>query len=154
MSRKMVLFVPRPWYRRCCWHITDRLPSVMPCYRDRARCQPPSYFKPTWWAHNPQFHRIETWLSCTPCSQGCSSRVASYIIHDHLPRDHQFWYQTQYLSPLLWTPFMPCFRHRTIAYPVETSRDTFLLCSQCVSFLQLERYSCVHSWDTPEDFPI
>ena len=20
----------------------------------------------TWWAHNPQFHRIETWLSCTP----------------------------------------------------------------------------------------
>ena len=40
--------------------ITDRLPSDMPCYRDRARCQPPFYFKTTWWAHNPQFHKIET----------------------------------------------------------------------------------------------
>ena len=36
----------------------------------------------TWWAHNPQFHRIKTWLSCTPCSQDCSSRVASYAIHE------------------------------------------------------------------------
>ena len=26
--------------------ITDRLPSDMPCYRDRARCQPPFYFNP------------------------------------------------------------------------------------------------------------
>ena len=44
--------------------------------------QRPSYFWTTWWAYNPQFHRIETWLSCTPYSQGCSSRVASYVIHE------------------------------------------------------------------------
>ena len=36
-SRKMVLFVPRPWYRRCCWHITDRPPSDMPYLHDRVR---------------------------------------------------------------------------------------------------------------------
>ena len=45
----------------------------------------------------------------------------------HLPRDHQFCYQTQYLFPLLWTPFTLCFRQRTIAYALETSHGTFLL---------------------------
>ena len=46
--------------------ITDRLFSGMPCYHNRARCLCPSLFYPTWWAHNPRFHRIETWLSWTP----------------------------------------------------------------------------------------
>ena len=32
--------------------IIDRLPSNMPCYHDHARCHHPSYFYPTWWAHN------------------------------------------------------------------------------------------------------
>ena len=31
------------------------------------------------------------------------------------------WYQTQYLFPLLWTPFTLRFRQRTIAYALETS---------------------------------
>ena len=34
--------------------ISDRLPFDTPCYHDRAKCRPPSYFQPTWWAHNPQ----------------------------------------------------------------------------------------------------
>ena len=66
----------------------------------------------------------------------------------HLPVD-LFWYRTQYLFPLLWTPFALCFRQWTIAYPLETSYCTVLLCSRCVSFVKLERYSYVHSWDTP-----
>ena len=36
-SRKMVLFVPRPWYQRVA-DITDRVLSDMPCYHVRARC--------------------------------------------------------------------------------------------------------------------
>ena len=47
----------------------------------------------------------------------------------HLPVD-QFWNQTQYLFPLLWAPFTPYFRHRTIACPLETSHDTSLPCSR------------------------
>ena len=38
----------------------------MPCYHDRARCRRSSYYEHTRWAHNPQFHKIETWHSCTP----------------------------------------------------------------------------------------
>ena len=64
-SRKMVLFVPRPWYRCCCrhnwqatlWHALLSWPCKMSA---------PFLLSTTWWAHNPQFHRIETWLSCTP----------------------------------------------------------------------------------------
>ena len=79
-SRKMVLFVPRPWYRCCCRHIWQatlwHALLSWPC-----KMSAPFLLSTTWWAHNPQFHRIETWLSCTPSSQGCSSRAASYVIH-------------------------------------------------------------------------
>ena len=40
--------------------ITDRLFPAMSSYHNRARCQCLSYFKPTSWTHNPQFHMIET----------------------------------------------------------------------------------------------
>ena len=71
----------------------------------------------------------------------------------HLPSD-QFWYRTQYLFLLLWTPFTLCFRQWTIAYPLETSYCTVLLCCRCVSFVQLERYSYVHTWETPRRFSL
>ena len=38
----------------------------------------------TWWAHNPQFHRIETWLSCTTWCQSYSSCLTLYVIHGPL----------------------------------------------------------------------
>ena len=57
---------PTPLVPNFVANITDRLSSEMPCYHDRAICRRPSYFWTTSWAHNPQFHRIETWLSCTP----------------------------------------------------------------------------------------
>ena len=79
-SRKMVLFVPRPWYRCCCRHIWQatlwHALLSWPC-----KMSAPFLLSTTWWAHNPQFHRIETWLSCTPCCQSYSSRLTSYVIH-------------------------------------------------------------------------
>ena len=79
-EQEMVLFVPRPWYRCCCRHIWQatlwHALLSWPC-----KMSAPFLLSTTWWAHNPQFHRIETWLSCTPSSQGCSSRAASYVIH-------------------------------------------------------------------------
>ena len=65
-------------------NITDRLCFDMSFLCDRARRQCPSFFYPTWWAHNPQFHRIETWLFCTPCCQSYSSCLTLYIIHGPL----------------------------------------------------------------------
>ena len=38
----------------------------------------------TWWAHNPQFHRIETWLFCTTWCQSYSSCLTLYVIHGPL----------------------------------------------------------------------
>ena len=58
----------------------------------------------------------------------------------HLLRDHQFWYRTQYLHLLLWTPSTPYFRHQTIACPLETSHDTSLLCSWYFLKFEFESY--------------
>ena len=140
-SRKLVLFAPRPWYRWCCWRITNRLPSDMPCYHDRARCHRFFYLYFVWWAHNPQFHRIETWLSCTPRLKKLflafdfiwNSRATCPMTY--------FWYQTQYLFPLPRILFALCFKHRMIACPLETSHDTSLLCSRYFLKFRFESYS-------------
>ena len=62
--------------------IIARLPSDLPCYHDHARCHCSSYFLPTWWAHNPQFHRIETWLSCKSLILKYPLQLTSYVIHE------------------------------------------------------------------------
>ena len=107
----------------------------------------------TWWAHNPQIHRIETWLSCTPCCQSYPSCLTFYVIHGP-PACWSILYRTQYLFLLPWTPFTLCSRQWTIAYSLENSYCTVLLCSRCVSFVQLERYSYVHTWETPSRFSL
>ena len=82
-SRKMVLFVPRPWYRCCCRHIWQATHwhalLSWPC-----KMSAPFLLSTTWWAHNPQFHRIETWLSYTPYCQRYSSCLTLYVIHGPL----------------------------------------------------------------------
>ena len=93
----------------------------------------------TWWAHNPQFHRIKTWLSCTPLFLKLFLTLGFvWKITTHLPSD-LFWYQAQYLFPLLWTPFTLCFRQQTIAYPLKASYCTSLHCSWWLLEFQLER---------------
>ena len=112
----------------------------MPCYHDRARCHRFFYLYSVWWAHNPQFHRIETWLSCTPRLKKLflafdfiwNSRATCPVTY--------FWYQTQYLFPLPRILFALCFRHRTIACPLETSHNTSLLCSRYFRKSQFESY--------------
>jgi hypothetical protein len=98
---------------------------------------------PTLNPHPPQFHRIETWLSYTSLIPKYPLHLALYVITSHLPKDDLF--------PLLWTPFTLCFRHRTIAYPLETCYGTFLLFSRCFLKFQFERYFLPHSLSYPPD---
>ena len=108
-SRKMVLLVPRPWYRRCCRHSWQAV-LWQTLHRDRIICHHPSY---SMWAHNPQFHRIETWLL---------SPTLWYSVR----------YQTHCLCLMLWTPFH---------FPLSTSNaclstwdfSCVLLFSRCTS---------------------
>ena len=70
----------------------------------------------------------------------CNSRATFLVIYSGIRRN-------TYSRAL--KPFHLLIGHRTIAYPLDTSYYTFLLGSRCVSFDQLERYPCVHSWDNP-----
>ena len=71
----------------------------------------------------------------------------------HLP-SALLWYQTQYLLSLLWTPFSLWFGLRATTYPLGTSYCTFVPYSWCIRFVQLERYSYVHTWETPRRFSL
>ena len=95
----------------------------------------------TWWAHNPQFHRIETWLSGTPISPKL------FLTIGFVWRSPTTFLETIYsgtrrntYSRLLWAPFTPCFRHRTVACSLETSHETSLLCSRYFLKFQFESY--------------
>ena len=57
-SRKMVLLVPRPWHW-CCYQHGQQVVLRQTLLLNHIECQHPSY---SMWAHNPQFHRTETWL--------------------------------------------------------------------------------------------
>ena len=149
----MVPFVPRPWYQHCCRHNwLDTLWHALlswPCKMSLLLLK-----KTTWWAHNPQFHRIETWLSYTPLFPMlflmlgfvCNSRATFRVIINSGIKHNTY--------SRCFEPVSHCFRQRTIVYPLETSYGTFLLGSRYVSFVQFERYSCVHSWVDPKWFPL
>ena len=62
--------------------IADKLSTDMPPCRGCARCDQPSYFQPTWWAHNPQVHWIKTWPFFTTQILMCPLHLASYVIHE------------------------------------------------------------------------
>ena len=82
-EQEMVLFVPRPWYRCCCRH--NRQATLWHVLLSWL-CKMPTTFLllTTWWAHNPQFHRIKTWLSYTTWCQSYSSWLTLYVIHGPL----------------------------------------------------------------------
>ena len=61
--------------------ISDRLPFDTPYYHDRAKCRPPSYFQPHGGPITHSFTGSKPDSPIHPSSQGCSSRVASYVIH-------------------------------------------------------------------------
>ena len=159
-SRKVVLFIARPWYQRCCrhnwhgtlWHALLSWPWKMSLLLLKKYN---NHNKITWWAHNPQFHRIKTWLSCTPsCFQSYSSRVDSYVIHEP-PSDEIINSGIRHNNyPWLWNHFHLLSRHWTIAWLLETSYCTFQLHSWCVLFVQLERYSYAPSWINPRSLTL
>ena len=68
-------------------NITDRLSSEMSCYQDHIICHPSTYSRPTWWTHNPKFHRIETWLSCTSLTPKYPLHLAHMEFPSHRSMD-------------------------------------------------------------------
>ena len=116
-SRKMVLFVPRPWYRCCCRHIWQatlwHALLSWPC-----ELSAPFLLSTTWWAHNPQLHRIETWLSCTTLIPKYSWHSASYVIHEPTSSPCFFSVLEATLFFFALNPFITYFRHQMDAYLV------------------------------------
>ena len=115
--------------------ITDRLPSDTPYYHDRARCRAPSYFQP----HGGPITHSSTGLKPDSpvhplfpnlfLARGliCNSWTTVLLIYTGIK-------QNTY-SDCFEPPFTLCFRHRTIAYPLENSHGTYLLCSRyCLKF--------------------
>ena len=126
-SRKMVLIVPHPWYRPCyrhSWPVVLRHTLKL----DRIDCQHPSY---SMWAHNPQFHRTETWLFFTFLFRGYSPWLTSYALHEPPNLWCPVRYQTQCLCLRLWDSlFLIHHRHQMHAHPLETPH-TFFCSSRC-----------------------
>ena len=125
----MVLNVHCSWYRCCCrysWQAVLWLTLQL----DRIVCRHPSY---PMWAHNPQFHRIETWHFGTflfsrlfPLAWPCMQLTSP------LPCDIQLDIR---LSAYAWFSgplFILHHRHRMFAYPLETS-CIFFCFPRCVS---------------------
>ena len=125
-SRKMVLCVPRPWYRRCCRHSWQAV-LWHTLHRDRMECRHPSY---SMWAHNPQFHRIETWL-LSP-TLWCSVR-----------------YQTQCLCLMLWAPFHHPLTTSNACLSIWNFSYLPLFHSMCFPEFKLGRYFVPHSLGQP-----
>ena len=97
--------------------ITDRLPSDMPCYRDRARCQPPLYFKP----HGG------------PITHSSTGSKPDSLVHPLFPRlfltlgfvcNSRATFREIINFGIRHNTYSRCsepFRHQTIACPLETS---------------------------------
>ena len=145
-SRNMVLFVPRPWYRCCCrhiwqatlWHALLSWPCKMPA---------PFLLSTTWWAHNPQFHRIETWLSCTPLLPKlflvldfvCNSWVTFLVIYSgirHNTYSRCFQPLSRHVSGIERLPA----RSKLPMKPHYLALDIFLSFNSRVTFRHLRRY--------------
>ena len=98
----------------------------MPPYRVCARCHHPSYFQPTWWAHNPQVHWIETWLFFTTRILMYPLHLASYVIHELNAIPLFILESNTMLFSLFKPPFQLLSSHRMIAYPFETLVPSYM----------------------------
>jgi hypothetical protein len=112
--------------------IADRLSSDMPCFC--ARCHHSSYFHPTWWAHNPQVHRIETWLFCATLILLYHLHLASYVIHELIPLPCFILVSNTMLFSLFKPPFQFLSRHRMIAYPFETLVPSYITLNDLLNY--------------------
>ena len=75
----------------------------MSCYQDRVICHPCAYSRPTWWTHNPKFHRIETWLSCTSLTPKYPLHLAHMEFSSHRSMDRSLFgsYDFQHAEDLV-----------------------------------------------------
>ena len=130
--------------------ITDRLSSDMPCLHNRARCHLLSYFQPTWWAHSPQVHWIETWLFFT-------TRILMYPLHLASCEIHELNTIPLFIlgsNTMLFSLFKPLFQllssHRMIAYPFETLVPSYIALNKFVG-IQLVGYLMCFPLSSPTD---
>ena len=90
----------------------------------------PFLLSTTWWAHNPQFHRIETWLSCTPCCQRYSSCLTLYVIHGPLAC-WSILVSDTILIPVAQNPF------RTLLQAMNDCLSAWNFLSHCLTLLSM-----------------
>ena len=101
----------------------------------------------------PQFHRIETWLSCTTLIPRYLLHLASYVISEPPPKGWSILVSGAIFISLLWTPLL-LIRHRTIAYPIETFLPTYIALDEFPKFRNSRDIYVFHSWDNPSWFPL
>ena len=138
-SRKIVLFVPRPWYRRCRRH--NRQATPLTCLACMITQDVSAL--PTSNPHGgPITHRSTGSKPDSPVHPHVSKVIprawTRMKFMSHLP-NALFWYHPPYLLSLLWTPFSLWFRLRATIYPLGTSYCTFVPYSRCILYVQLER---------------
>ena len=102
-SRKIVLFVPRPWYRRCLRHNRQATPWHALLAWSR-KTSPPFLLLRTWWAHNPQFPGSKPDSPVHLVSKITPRAWLRMQFTSHIPSD-LFGYQRQYLFTFPWNPF-------------------------------------------------
>ena len=115
--------------------ITDRIPSDMPCYHDRARCHRSFYFNP----HGGPITQSSTGSERdSPVYPLCRSILCSWlcVLSRATLREMIYSRCSEPHSPTL-------FRYQSFVHPLETSYCTFILCSRCFIKFQLERYFCL-----------
>ena len=128
--------------------IADKLSTNMPPCRGCARCRHPSYFQPTWWAHNPQVHWIETWLFFTTRILMYPLHLASYVIHELNSIPLFILESNTMLFSLCIAPFQLLVRHRMTAYPFETVVPSLIVLNAFTEIL-LVGYFVYHFLNSP-----
>ena len=106
--------------------IAEKLSTDMPPCRSCARCHHLSYFQPTCWAHNPQIHWIETWLSFIIRILMYPLHLASYVIHELNAIPLFIVESNTMLFSLFKPPIQLLSSHRMFAYPFETLVPSYI----------------------------
>ena len=116
-SRKMVLFIPRPWYQHCCrhnWHATLWHAFLSWSYKMSA----PFLLLTHMVGPQPTVPQDRNLTPPYIFDSEIFLHLASYHVTSHLPRDDLF--------PMLWTPFSHSVQVSIVVHSLETSYYTFI----------------------------
>ena len=130
--------------------IAEKLSTDMPPCRGCARCHHLSYFQPTCWAHNPQIHWIETWLSFIIRILMYPLHLASYVIHELNAIPLFIVESNTMLFSLFKPPIQLLSSHRMFAYPFETLVPSYIALNEFIE-IQLVGYLVYFPLSSPSD---